>query len=42
MIFKDRLESDQRLDGNVLQVAVTESIEFLKYVAPPSLEEVTK
>ena len=42
MIFKDCLESDQRFEGNVLQIAVTESIEFFKSVTLPSLEEVTK
>ena len=41
MIFKDWLESDQRLEGYVLQIAVTKSIESLKSVTPPSSEEVT-
>ena len=42
MIFKYFLESDRRLKGNILQVAVTESIEFFKSVTPPYLEDVVK
>jgi len=37
MIFKDCLESDQILESDLLQVAVTKSIELFKSVTPSSL-----
>jgi len=42
MISDDFLESDWRPERELLQVAVTESIESLKSITPPSLEDVTK
>ena len=42
MIFDDILKSDRRFEVDFSQVAVTESIESVKSVTSPSLEEVTK
>ena len=42
MISDDFLESDWRPERELLQVAVTESIESLKSIIPLSLEEVCK
>ena len=36
------LESDRRLKGGLLQVALKDSIESVKSVTLPSVEEVTK
>ena len=42
VIFKDFLESNRRLEGDLLQVAVTKSVLSFKSVTPPSIEEVCK
>ena len=36
------MEPYRRLEGKVLQLAITESIKFSKSIIPPSLMEVTK
>ena len=38
MVFEDFLESDRRIERDLLQVAVTESIKSFKSVTLPSLD----